>query len=213
MKHLLRWAVLLPCLAAAQVHECKDANGHRVFSDVPCGPDAKLLDVRPAVGQPFVHPQETMQVEYYDVTGATFDELRGQMHAKGVDGWAGTTWTHVKYDFTVHKDGSGCRIDSANAIFDARVRLPRWVNRRAAPEASQQAWDAWFPTLQRHEDGHVRIGHEAAARVERAVWDTPPAATCVEVIARAKARAGAVLVDLRQQQEDYDLRTDHGRKQ
>ncbi len=212
MMRVLRWAALLPCLAAAQIHECRDANGRRVFSDVACGPGAKILNVAPAVGQPFVHPQETTEVEYYDVTATDFEDLRREMRAKGVDGWAGATWTTVKYDFTVRKDAVGCRIDSVNAVFDARVRLPRWVNRRAATDASQQAWDAWFPTLQRHEEGHVRIGHEAAARVERVVWDTPVAASCTDVIARAKKRANAVLVDLRRQQEDYDLRTDHGRK-
>jgi predicted secreted Zn-dependent protease len=213
MKRLAAWAALAPCLAVAQIHECRDANGRRVFSDVTCGPDAKAVQVKPAVVQPFVHPQESKRVEYYDVTGTTFAELRDQMRAQGVDGWAGTTWTHVKYEFTVRPGAEGCRVDSANAVFDARVRLPRWANRRAAPEEQQRAWDAWFPTLQRHEEGHVRIGRDAAARVERVLWDTPASASCPDVIARAKERAQAVLVDLRNQQEDYDLRTDHGRKQ
>jgi len=217
MKGLAAWAapllLLLPALAAADVHVCRDANGRKVFSDSPCGPDAKVLKVAPATGGPFVHPQETTQVEYYDVSGATFEDVSREMKVKGVDGWAGSTWTNVKYDFTVRRDGDGCRIDSVNAMFDAKVRLPRWTDRAAAPEASRQAWDAWFPTLRRHEDGHVQIGHEAAARVERVVWDTPPAPVCADVIARARKRAAAVLVDLRRQQEDYDLRTDHGRKQ
>jgi len=211
---------LVACLAllltapafALEVHECRDANGRRVYSDEKCGPDAKTLDVTPAVVQPFVHPQESTHVEYYDVTGASFAELRDEMRATGVDGWAGTTWTHVKYEFTVRQGPEGCRIDSVNAVFDARVRLPRWANRRAAPDDQQQAWDAWFPGLQRHEEGHVRIGRDAAARVERVVWDTPAAASCAEVTAHAKARASAVLVDLRREQEEYDLRTDHGRK-
>lgn len=213
MRPLVLWVALAPCLAAAQIHECRDANGRRVYSDVKCGPDAKTLDVTPAVVQPFVHPQESTRVEYYDVTGASLEDLRAQMRAKGVDGWAGTTWTHVKYEFTVRAGVDGCRVDSVNAVFDARVRLPRWVDRRAAPEAEQQAWEAWYPTLRRHEDGHVRIGRDAAAHLERAVWDTPGSASCAEVTARAKARAQAALADLQRQQQDYDLRTDHGRKQ
>jgi len=166
-----------------------------------------------AAAQPLQHPQQSTRIEYFDVTGATIDELRGQLRAKGVDGWAGTTWTTVKYEFTVHGDAYGCRVDSVNAVFDARVRLPRWADRAAAPAVQQQAWDAWFPRLERHEQGHVRIGRDAAARVERAVWDTPAAPTCGDVTARAKARAQGVLNDLARRQRDYDLRTDHGRRQ
>ena len=166
-----------------------------------------------AAALPLLHPQQSTHIEYYDVTGATIDELRGQLRAKGVDGWAGTTWTEVKYEFTVRQDANGCRIDSVNALFDARVRLPRWVNRAAAPALQQQAWDAWFPRLERHEQGHVRIGRDAAARIERVVWDTPAAASCGEVTAMAKARAQAVLADLARRQRDYDRRTDHGRRQ
>ena len=77
MKGLAAWAapllLLLPALAAADVHVCRDANGRKVFSDSPCGPDAKVLKVAPATGGPFVHPQETTQVDYYDVSGAKFD--------------------------------------------------------------------------------------------------------------------------------------------
>ena len=119
----------------------------------------------------------------------------------------------MKYEFTVRQDAAGCHIDSVNAVFDARMRLPRWVDRRAAPDEQQKAWDAWFPVLRRHEEGHVRIGRDAAARVERVVWDTPEGTNCADLTKRAKVRADAVLRDLRREQEDYDLRTDHGRKQ
>lgn len=176
---------------------------------------AAWLAVVPALaaGAPQVHPSESTRVEYYDVTGATFEELRAQMHARGVDGWAGATWTHLAYEIAVSPGPEGCRIESVNAEFDARIRLPRWTNRRAAPAGEQQAWDAWFPLLRRHEEGHVRIGRDGAARVERVVWDTPAGGSCAELTARAKARADAVVADMRRQQRDYDRRTDHGRKQ
>ena len=171
------------------------------------------LHVAGAGVQPFLHPQESTRIEYYDVTGATMEELQRQIRAKGVEGWAGATWTRVKYELSVREDPDGCRIVAVNAAFDARIRLPRWANRREAPEAEQRAWDAWLPILRRHEEGHVRIGREAAARVERAVWDTPGGSSCADLTARARARADAVLADLRRRQRDYDLRTDHGRKQ
>jgi predicted secreted Zn-dependent protease len=175
---------------------------------------AAWLAVVPALaaGAQQVHPSESTRVEYYDVTGATFAELHAQMHARGVDGWAGATWTHLEYEITVRPWPEGCRIDSVNAEFGARMRLPRWTNRRAAPAEEQRAWDAWFPLLRRHEEGHVRIGRDAAARVERAVWETPNGGSCADLTARAKARANAVVGEMRRQQREYDLRTDHGRK-
>jgi predicted secreted Zn-dependent protease len=211
MRALLLAAALLPCLAQAAIHQCTDAAGHKVFSDVPCGPDAKVIQVAPPGGPaPGMAPMDGTRVEYYDVSGASIDELAREMRAKGADGWAGTTWTDLKYHITMRPGPDGCRIDAVNATFDARVRLPRWAERSSAPPVAQQAWDALFAGLERHERGHVTIGQEAAGELERAVRETPAGGRCADLAAAAKGRADAVLAQLQRRQREYDERTDHG---
>jgi predicted secreted Zn-dependent protease len=213
---LLALSLLLPCLAHAALYECRDANGRRTFSDTPCSPDAKVLDVAPtAPGAPGASAGPgslgTARIEYYDVSGATLDQLRSQMSARGTDGWAGHTHTHVAYHFTTQPTGGGCRVDEVTVTLDAVVRLPRWTDRDAAPAGAQGEWDRLMTRLVDHEGGHVRIGQASADAVERAVRETTPGASCPDVAARAKGRADAILALLPQQQEDYDVRTNHGR--
>jgi predicted secreted Zn-dependent protease len=213
---LLALSLLLPSLAHAAMYECRDANGRRTFSDTPCSPDAKVLRAAPPAGGASgasAGPGSlgTARIEYYDVSGASLDQLRAQMSARGTDGWAGHTHTHVAYHFTTQPTSGGCRVDEVTVTLDARVRLPRWVDRDAAPAQAQGEWDRLMSRLVDHEGGHVRIGQSSADAVERAVRETTPASSCQDVAARAKGRADAVLALLPQQQADYDARTDHGR--
>lgn len=41
-------ALSVCCAPALAIYKCKDANGTTIFSDEPCGPGAKQIDVRPA---------------------------------------------------------------------------------------------------------------------------------------------------------------------
>ena len=213
----LALSLLLPALAHAAMYECRDASGQRTFSDTPCSPDAKVLNVAPSAGVSSsggsgAGSLGAARVEYYDVSGATIDELRGRMRS-GPEGWAGDTNTHVSYHFTTQPTAAGCRIGDVTVTLEAVVKLPRWANRDAAPASAQGEWDRLIARLTDHEGGHVRIGQSAADAVERAVRDTVPGGSCQDVAARAKGRADAILALLPQQQQDYDVRTNHGRDQ
>jgi predicted secreted Zn-dependent protease len=207
--------LLLPCLAHAQIYECRDAVGHRVFSDAPCSPDAKVIRAAPAAPPSGAAwgpaTLGAARIEYYDVSGASLEQLMAQTRARGTEGWAGHTHTHVAYRFTTQAVSGGCRVDAVTVTLDAVVRLPRWVDRDAAPAEAQQAWDRMLARLTDHEQGHVQIGQSSADAVERAVRETEPGASCAEVTGRAKGRADAVLALLQRQQDDYDARTNHGR--
>ncbi len=213
----MRQGVIACCLcicfaAQGQVFSCTDDNGRRTFADHPCGPNASEVRVKPATGSLYIHPRVSTDIEYYDVGGVTFDEIWKQIRSKGPEGWAGYTIDTVDYRFGTVREGAACRIAWVKAVFKGRVRLPRWTDRRKAARSVQERWDAWFPTLERHEMGHIQIGLRVADDVERAVWDVPSNAECQVVVSEAQRRANAVCASQQPMQEDYDLRTDHGRK-
>ncbi|HET9650664.1 MAG TPA: DUF922 domain-containing protein [Usitatibacter sp.] len=199
--------------AMAQVHMCQGADGRKTFSDVPCGADAKVVDVRPASGGTAIDPAATMANEYYDIRGLTFADLRHEIDAKGPEGWWGTASTRIAFHLETRMTHEGCAVASVRASADSKVRLPRWANRHEALRPVQDQWDSAFRSLDLHERGHVRISLETARDVERAIRAIPPAPSCEAVEAEAKRRADELGARERQRQLRYDAETDHGRRQ
>jgi predicted secreted Zn-dependent protease len=211
----LRLAALAACIVAvpalAQVHMCKGADGRKVFSDVPCGDDSKVIDVRPSGGGMAVNPSTSLRIEYYDIRGATYAELEREIARKGPEGrWWGDAATPIGFEVTSKRAPEGCAIGTARVFADSTVRLPRWANRHDGDRRTQEQWDSAFRTLDLHERGHVQISLDTARDLERALREIPPAATCDAVIAEAKARAQALNARERQRQASYDRDTNHG---
>lgn len=192
---------------------CQDADGRRTFSDVPCGPDAKRLDVRPASGGAAVNPTATMANEYYDVRGLTFADLRREIDAKGPEGWWGAATTRIAFHVDTRMTREGCVVQDVHATASSRVRLPRWANRHEAMRQVQEQWDSAFRSLDLHERGHVRISLETARDVERVIRAIPPEPSCEALEAEAKRRGDELAAREGELQARYDRDTDHGRRQ
>jgi predicted secreted Zn-dependent protease len=211
-----RWAclALAACVPAfAQVQVCKDAQGHKVFSDMPCGPDAKLLDVKSASGSLAINPNVRIKVEYYDIRGTSWDALRHEIDAKGPEGWWGQAHSGTSYQIRTRPVDGGCGPWDVQVTADARVRLPSWVNRFDGPRSLQDSWDGVIRTLDLHERGHVQINLEGTREIERALKTIPVEPTCDAVIAEARRRFEEIRADVARRQIDYDADTEHGRRQ
>jgi predicted secreted Zn-dependent protease len=204
---------ILPGLAVSQVHMCQGVDGRKVFSDVPCGQDAKVIDVRPATGGASVYPSATMQAQYYDIRGSTWNALLREIASKGPEGWWGTAGTRMTYRVTTKQTAEGCAVDTVRASADSRVRLPRWVNRHDGDVALQDYWDGIYRTLELHERGHVEINLQGAKELERSILEISAQASCDLVHAEAKKRNDDILARVHASQVRYDADTDHGRKQ
>jgi predicted secreted Zn-dependent protease len=203
-----------PLGALSQVHMCKGADGRKVFSDVPCGPDATIVEVKPSGGGSAVYPSASMKNEFYDIRGTTTEALRREIAAKGPEGrWWGTASTSFSFRITTRTTANGCAVDTVRAAADSTVRLPRWANRAEAPAQVQDQWDGYLRSLELHERGHVQISLDAAKDLERTLREIPEQPSCSLVEAEAKRRSSAVNSRLRDRQVGYDAETDHGRKQ
>jgi predicted secreted Zn-dependent protease len=193
------------------MHMCQGKDGRKVFSDVPCGDDSKVIDVRPASGGASINPSASLRNEYYDVRGVTEEELRREIAAKGPEGrWWGTANTRIGYEVTMKPAPEGCAVDKVHANADSTMRLPRWVNRFEAPVAVQQGFDNAFRSLELHERGHVAISLDTAKELERTLREIPPAPTCKAIEAEAERRGRELGQRERQRQVTYDNETHHG---
>jgi predicted secreted Zn-dependent protease len=102
--------------------------------------------------------------------------------------------------------------------------MPNWVESGQASPEDQAAWSTSMAGLKEHEQGHADINREQAQKLDTALPGTSATAgapTSTEAYKKAgtqltqklnqKVKGNAAENSTRQQQ--YDKRTDHGRKQ
>ena len=200
-------------IAHAQMHMCKDALGHKVFSDQPCGGDDRIVDVNPATGGPSINPSSSIRVERYEIRGTTWPDLVREIDSKGPEGFWGSASSPIRYHFEATPSPGGCRAASVHATTDARVRLPSWANRFEGSASLQAQWDSSYRSLDLHERGHVQISLDGAKEMERVLNSLPEQPTCEALVAEGRRRAQEVLAAVSRRQLAYDAQTNHGRDQ
>jgi predicted secreted Zn-dependent protease len=209
-------AAFAPLLSAyAQVHMCKDAQGRKVYSDVPCGPDATVVKLVSSGTSLTINPSAEVKTEYYDIRGTTWEELKREIDAKGPEGWWGTAQSSIGYKIGLREDkASGqCIPHSIQATVASKVRLPAWANRFEGNTRLQGYWDNVLRTLDLHERGHVKISFEGAQEIERALKAIAPRADCSELMGEADRTVREIRERVARRQAMYDDATDHGRQQ
>lgn len=149
------------------------------------------------------------KISYYNVSGSTETELRGQLNTLapvGSDGYRGdalTTW-HIRWTW----DGYGtenCDLRSATATYDIKVTMPRWDPPNDASPALIEKWNQYILALVTHEKGHV---DNVIANLP-SVINSIRRADC----ATAEAKAQEVLSGIRRNDINYDAATNHGEMQ
>lgn len=118
-----------------------------------------------------------------------------------------TTW-HVRwnYQWQGQADGS-CAIASVDTRLTTAITLPQL---RTADAAERSRFDRYLAALTLHEEGHKRLGQQAAADIDRAILKLRPAPTCQQ-LENAVHRVGHdILERTRQSEIEYDRTTRHG---
>lgn len=159
-----------------------------------------------------------VEVEYYEIHGASSTELRTQMNVLGpwdrfgVRRFATTHWD-VQWRYPFQTTPAGCALGTPRVTLKATYTLPRWVDAGSAPRELQQQWRCYLTALLVHEDGHRLHGREAAARIEALLPTLAPQPTCPEMDALANAEGHRVLEHFRELDQEYDRSTRHGATQ
>jgi predicted secreted Zn-dependent protease len=164
-------------------------------------------------------PVVTQTFDYYDVDGATAQELRAELDRRGpIDGTehrrfdAVTHW-YVRWRFTYENVGGGCEITTVSTNADITYAFPRLRHQSAAPAALRRAFAGYLKNLLVHEKGHAQVGIDIAARIEAAIRRLPSAPTCPVLDDAANDLGHALIKEANQLDIDYDAQTQHGKTQ
>ena len=149
------------------------------------------------------------EVVYYDITGSTESELRGQLDALspiGYDNYKGdaTTNWYINWNWPGYGT-SDCNLTQAEVTYSVKVTMPRWKSPADADPQLVNKWNNYVQALALHETGHVNFVVQNYQSVKTAIQN----ATCDT----AEAAAQAALEPIRQMDIDYDVETGHGATQ
>jgi predicted secreted Zn-dependent protease len=158
-----------------------------------------------AHAQPFnveIHPAE---IETFDVSGRTIDEVSGRL---GLGHVARTRW-HVGWKYAFEESGT-CRLKDFRVAVSATIRMPRWVDRDAASPADRRTWDTFDAAMRKHEEGHRENGIHAGQELAREIPGVGPRGDCGQLKAAIEQTANRIIAKYGEADADYDRVTNHG---
>jgi len=183
------------------------------------------LPQSPAVGN--AAPQATSSVEppvvnekyeYYEVCGICEKDLQCDLKQKCITWNDGrkydsvTNW-NLKWNYGHTSESDSCRADTFTVTVDVVYKLPKWTPSQAAPSQLVDKWNNFTKNLMTHEKGHRDLAVAAAQELTRAVAELPPARTCADLDKEIQALSREKMKSLNENEQEYDVTTDHGRKQ
>jgi predicted secreted Zn-dependent protease len=173
---------------------CRNAPAHLSAAITP-GPEVTL----------------TATTVYYDVVGASADELRAQLDWRYPTGRqdAYTDWW-VQWGYDYAQTASGCSVRSLSVTVDVTITFPHWTPPGDVSPELEEQWRAYLAALRVHEDGHKRIALEAANEIATALSSLPVYPSCAKLERDADATGQRILERYRQQELTYDRETEHG---
>jgi predicted secreted Zn-dependent protease len=166
----------------------------------------------------FADPRVDVKIKYYEVEGDTVEDLKNELKVKtpirnnGTPFDANTTW-YVKWNTQWAMKGMSCGIISVTTRVSIIFTLPKWANYKEHSGKEREKWDRFFQRLVDHENGHKDIAVGSAKELEKSILDMESRKNCDD-LKRDANRLGETIIEKYQGvTEQYDLETDHGRKQ
>lgn len=162
-------------------------------------------------------PRVLETVEYYDIGGQSVPSLWQHISARGPrlgsTPWAAHARWDVRWTFDWRAHDGGCRIETASTSLAVTYTLPRWAGRDLADDELKAKWDRFAMALRVHEEGHGANGLRAAARIEVALGELPPRASCEALVRAAEETARRIIDEEAANDRAYDEATQHGLRQ
>jgi len=165
-----------------------------------------------AAGTALAQHTLTLRTNYYALTGGS---LRDIHHALSrARPWTdarqdGRTEWKINWRTQLAPAGNGCRVESFRTDTSVTITLPRLLAPEGTPPEVLKTWQTYLTALMKHEQGHVRITREAAAKIQ-AQASAAGGVSCAELRRNLNDRANQLLEACRRAHRDYDRRTNHG---
>jgi predicted secreted Zn-dependent protease len=159
-----------------------------------------------------------MHTSNYYVDGRSATVLAAQIEQNGPPGgegkrYAGKTKWDVQWKFRHEQHGVTCAMKEVAVAVGLAQTLPQWRGEPKGAAALKTRWQQFVLALKRHEDGHTEHGLAAGKEIEVALLAAKPASNCEDLAVAANSAAEAIVKKYQKLDEDYDRKTDHGRRQ
>lgn len=153
--------------------------------------------------------------QYYDIRGGTQKELADALKNAAetepllveegkTPAPARTRWK-ADFGWDTQRMSGLCRTRRPRTMMSVIVILPRLADPDRATPQALAAWRGYLATIEQHEAGHARIAFAHARDFETEAYG----ARCEEIRAIGQRIVDRIVA----LQEDYERRTDYGRKQ
>jgi predicted secreted Zn-dependent protease len=155
---------------------------------------------------------------YYQVTGATAEELRAQMNQLGRTDESGSHWDaytewHISWAYPYLAEIGACTAGPVEVHVEVTMVFPEWDPPAGTSQKLIERWNTFLTALEDHEKGHKEIAIAAGNEVYRAISALVAYRTCDEVEGAADAAAERVLEQYLQREAIYDQESEHGAAQ
>jgi predicted secreted Zn-dependent protease len=185
---------------------------------VPCVVFA-LAAAMPGASPALAELQVEQILDYYDVAGATAQEVRANLDRLGptwtLDGKhydSNVGWTY-DFDYRFGPTARGCMMKAVTLRTRITITTPRLKADAGAPPALRTAFAAFTDKLMEYDKHRAEIVLEAGKRIEDGIMGLPPQRNCLDLKPIAKHLADNVAKDVARLMHDYIRRTDAGRAQ
>lgn len=135
-------------------------------------------------GTPFADPVITKTYSYFSIGGRTAEDLDAELERRGPltrsTGFRHPGATEIRFggEVTYLESDGKCAIGGAKVTLKTHIILPRWTNRKRAPDTLGLIWDTLSADIKRHEERHAEIARTHARRLERTLLELSPSRTC-----------------------------------
>jgi len=155
---------------------------------------------------------------YYQIMGATADDLRTQMNQFGRTDengrhWDGYTEWYVTWSYPYSITDEGCTLGRVEVKVDITFVLPQWNPPANVSPRLVEKWKDYLAALELHEEGHKEIAIEAGYEIWRFLNGLSSYSSCDELEQAADAATEEILERYLQREAAYDQETEHGATQ
>lgn len=156
---------------------------------------------------------------YYRIYGRSGGALRQQLArcAPATDGsaggeYSGETGYSLTWQYAFLSGQNSCRLTNIKVGLHLNMILPLWQGDALAADSLKTQWDNFAAGLQTHENGHVSINKQYAARLMNDLQSLQ-ADNCTNLASLTQTTVANDTAAINQANGDYDAATNHGATQ
>jgi len=155
--------------------------------------------------------------EFYELRGATADDLRAQIRkwgaANGDADMAALTRAEFKSSLKFRQEApDNCPMNEAGIDLEIITSLPRWHPPSDASDDLRRRWQDFDRAIRLHEHGHYEFAQQEARELSSAL-QALKVEHCEDMNAAAQKANDRIARKYQDLNDEYDRKTGHGRTQ